>query len=100
MRPKSNFPCAGYFLPILNTCEPHDDPKRFFGPIEDEGYGYQNHATRWKKADEMGVFFIRVHGCQRCFPDIDGTLAEHPCEIGHLILPNAGIVKLLSGLVV
>lgn len=100
MRSKSNFPCPGFLLPMLDMCEPHDDPKRFFWPIEDEGYGYQNHATRGKKADEMGVFLIRVHRRQRRFPDIDCTMAENPCEVGHLILPNAGIVKLVRGLVI
>ena len=98
MRSKSKFPCPGFLLRILDACEPHDNPKRFFGPIENEGYGYQNHTTRGKKADEMRVFLIRVHGRQRCFPNIDCTLAEYSSEIGHLILPNTGIVKLLRDL--
>ncbi len=85
---------------MLDACEPHDDPERFLRPIEDEGYGYQNHATEGKKADEMGVFLIWVHRRQRCFPDIDRTLAEYSSKIGHLILPNAGVVKLLRGLAI
>ena len=100
MRSKCNFPCPGFLLPELDACEPHDDPERFLGPIEDEGYGYQNYATRGKKADEMRVFFIRVHRRQRCFPDINCTLAEYSSEIRHLILTNAGFVKLLRGLAV
>ena len=100
MRSKSNLPCTGYLLPMLDTCEPHDDSERFFGPIEEEGYGYQNHAARGEKADKMGVLFIRIHWRQRCLPDIDCTLAEYSSEIGHAIYPNAGVMKLLRCLAV
>lgn len=48
-----------------------------------------------KKAHQMRMLLARVHGRQRCLPNVDRTAQKKLGKAGDQIIPNEGIVELV-----